>query len=115
GSRTGAGGEPSWRGTPPRCHHPLRQGDRLYPSYWHGGFVILDITDMARPRLVSSFDWSPPFACPTHTTLPLPFLLHGRRVLLVAHQELARVPPGPPPCLGLLPHPGRPTPRPAPN
>jgi hypothetical protein len=23
------------------CHHP-RRGDRLYTSYWHGGFVIPD-------------------------------------------------------------------------
>ena len=23
---------------PPRCHHPLRIGDRLYVSYWHHGF-----------------------------------------------------------------------------
>ena len=39
-----AGGEtPTWKGTAHRCHHPLRQGNRLYVSYWQGGFVILDI------------------------------------------------------------------------
>ena len=43
-----AGGEkPTWEGTAHRCHHPLRSGNRLYTSYWHGGFVILDIEDMA--------------------------------------------------------------------
>jgi len=46
-----AGGEdyPWGDGVPPRCHHPLRHGDRLYVSYWHHGFVILDISNMAKP------------------------------------------------------------------
>ena len=44
-----AGGEtPTWEGTAHRCHHPIRHGDRLYVSYWHGGFVILDIAVSAR-------------------------------------------------------------------
>ena len=96
------GEEPGWQGTAHRCHHPLRQGDRLYTSYWHGGFVILDIADMAKPRLVSALDWSPPFACPTHTTLPLPFVLEGRRVMLVADEDVNRIAPGPPAFLWLV-------------
>ena len=32
-----------------RCHHPLRMGDRLYTSFWQGGFVILDIADCRSP------------------------------------------------------------------
>src|SRR5439155_1344868 len=79
-----AGGEtPAWSGRAHRCHHPIRLGTRLYVSYWHGGFVILDIEDPATPRLVSRLDWSPPFPAPTHTTLPIPFPLRGRRVLVV--------------------------------
>src|SRR3984893_7941535 len=43
-----AGGEkPSWDKTAHRCHHPLRLGNRLYTSYWFGGFVILDIDHLA--------------------------------------------------------------------
>src|SRR5439155_224680 len=46
-----AGGEtPSWSGRHHRCHHPIRLGNRLYVSYWHGGFVILDMEDIAKPR-----------------------------------------------------------------
>ena len=57
-----AGGEtPSWEGTAHRCHHPMRAGNRLYVSYWHGGFVILDIDDLSKPKFVSGLDWSPPF------------------------------------------------------
>ena len=57
-----AGGEtPTWEGTDHRCHHPIRLGNRLYTSYWHGGFVILDIDDITKPKFVSGLDWSPPF------------------------------------------------------
>lgn len=86
-----AGGEtPSWEGTHHRCHHPLRMGNRLYTSYWFGGFVILDIEDMTKPRIVSGLDWSPPFVCPTHTALPVPFEVNGRRVILVADEDVHR-------------------------
>ena len=42
GQWIGGGETPSWEGTDHRCHHPIRKGDRLYVSYWHGGFVILE-------------------------------------------------------------------------
>ena len=72
GQWTAGGEQPTWTKDAHRCHHPLRLGNRLYTSYWLAGFVILDIEDMAKPKLVSGLDWSPPFACPTHTALPLP-------------------------------------------
>jgi hypothetical protein len=86
-----AGGEtPSWAKTAHRCHHPLRMGNRLYTSYWQAGFVILDIDDMTKPKLVSGLDWTPPFACPTHTALPLPFDIRGRRYIVVADEDVMR-------------------------
>jgi hypothetical protein len=98
-----AGGEtPSWKGRHHRCHHPIRLDNRLYVSYWHGGFVILDIEDMAKPRLVSGLDWSPPFITPTHTALPVPFPLQGRRVMVAADEDVAKLEPGPPSFLWLV-------------
>jgi hypothetical protein len=86
-----AGGEvASWKGDAHRCHHPLRLGNRLYTSYWHGGFVILDIDDMSKPKFVSGLTWNAQFGCPTHTALPLPYELNGRRILLVADEDVHR-------------------------
>jgi hypothetical protein len=90
GQWIGGGEKPTWDKTAHRCHHPLRLGNRLYTSYWLGGFVILDIDDMKKPKLVSGLDWSPPFACPTHTALPIPFDIRGRRYILVADEDVQR-------------------------
>ena len=98
-----AGGEEAtWKGADHRCHHPLRLGNRLYVSYWHGGFVVLDIEDMAKPRFVSGLDWSPPYACPTHTALPIPFPLMGRKVMLVADEDVVRLGPSAPSFLWVV-------------
>ena len=91
-----AGGEtPTWKDTDHRCHHPLRMGDRLYVSYWQGGFVILDISDMSQPKRISGLDWSPPFVWPTHTALPIPFDVQGRRILVVADEDVLPMEPFP--------------------
>ncbi|HZT49746.1 MAG TPA: hypothetical protein VFA64_17370 [Hyphomicrobiaceae bacterium] len=90
GQWTAGGEQPTWTRDAHRCHHPLRLGDRLYTSYWLAGFVILDIADMGAPKLVSGLDWSPPFTCPTHTALPLPFDIRGRRYLVVADEDVQR-------------------------
>ncbi len=98
-----AGGEtPTWEGTDTRCHHPIRNGDRLYVSYWHGGIVILDISDMSRPKLVSHFDTNPPFPSPTHTALPIPWRLMDRDILVVADEEAQKKRPDPPAFLWLF-------------
>jgi len=98
-----AGGEtPPWSGRQHRCHHPIRLGNRLYVSYWHGGFVILDIDDVSRPKFVSGLDWSPPFITPTHTALPVPFPLRGRRIMIAADEDVAKLEPGPPSFLWLV-------------
>ena len=102
GQWTGGGEQPAWSGRHHRCHHPIRAGNRLYVSYWHGGFVILDIEDMGKPRFVSGLDWSPPYITPTHTALPLPFPLHGRRIMLAADEDVAKTAPGPPSFMWLV-------------
>ncbi len=91
GQWVAGGEEPSWtiKGPrEPRCHHPIRLGDRLYVSYWHGGGFILDISDMAHPKTISSINWSPPFPWPTHSLVPIPYDIYGHRWMLVADEDV---------------------------
>ncbi len=76
---------------PPRCHHPLRVGDRLYVSYWHHGFFILDISDMSKPRAISGRNTSTAFPHPTHTCLKMPGKLKGRDIMIVADEDVAKL------------------------
>jgi len=95
GQWVAGGEEPTWSGRAHRCHHPLRRGDRLYVSYWHGGFVILDISDLSNPSLLSHLDWSPPYPCPTHTALRIPHSIMDRDFLLVTDEDVDRLSPRP--------------------
>lgn len=90
-----AGGEEyHWQNyVPPRCHHPLRMGDRLYVSYWHHGLFILDISDMSKPRAIGHLNSSPSFPHPTHTCLPIPQQLKGRSIMVVADEDVAKLRP----------------------
>jgi hypothetical protein len=90
----------------PRCHHPLRMGDRLYVSYWHHGFFILDISDMSKPKAISHVNTSPgPIPHPTHTCLPHPAEAAGRDILVVADEDVAKLWPAAPAFhLGLRHH-----------
>lgn len=57
-----------------RPHHTLcypERPERAYIGYIDGGIVILDISDMTHPKLVSRLDYHPPFPGFTHTVLPL--------------------------------------------
>ena len=80
----------------PRCHHPHRLGNRLYVSYWHHGLFILDIEDMSRPKHIAGVNTSPTFPHPTHTCLPFPHTLKGRRIMVVADEDVAKLWPSPP-------------------
>ena len=90
-----AGGEEYlWEGqVAPRCHHPLRMGDRLYVSYWHHGFFILDISDITKPKHISGFATSPAFPHPEHTALPIPFPVQDRRLMILADEDVAKLRP----------------------
>ena len=48
-----------------------RRPDRAWLGYIDGGAILLDISDMAHPRMLSRWDYHPPFPGFTHTLLPL--------------------------------------------
>lgn len=58
--------------------------DRAYLGYLDGGFIILDISDMSQPRVVSQIDHHPPFPGFTHTALPL----FDRNLLIVTDESV---------------------------
>jgi hypothetical protein len=58
------------------------RADRAYVGYLDGGAFILDISDMSRPKVISSFCPHPPFSGFTHTVLPL----FSRDLLIVSDE-----------------------------
>jgi hypothetical protein len=57
---------------------------------------------MSKPTFVSGLDWSPPFPCPTHSAIPVPFEIGGRKILLVADEDVMHQFEGPPAFLWVV-------------
>jgi hypothetical protein len=87
GQHVAAGETPTWSGRRQRLHHALRFGDEMWASCWHGGFRIVDISDIGRPRSLGGYNYHPLFPEPTHTVMPVPMPLGGRRVALSVDEE----------------------------
>ena len=62
-----------------------RRPDRAYLGYLDGGAIVLDIGDMARPRMLCRWDYHPPFPGFTHTVLPL----FEPQLLIVTDESIA--------------------------
>jgi len=83
-----AGGEtPTWSGYKNRLHHAMRVGNEMWASVWHAGFRVIDVSDISSPKTIASHDYHPPFPEPTHTILPLPELIDGRRIAVAVDEE----------------------------
>jgi hypothetical protein len=54
------------------------------------------VTDLSKPRLVSGLNTSPAHPHPTHTCLAMPMPLKGRRIMVVADEDVAKLRPSPP-------------------
>ncbi len=71
GQWTGGGETPDWPADEHwNTHHAMVHGDRAYLGFWDGGMVILDISDLASPTVISHLNWDE--GGETHTCLPLP-------------------------------------------
>jgi hypothetical protein len=62
-----------------------KRSDRAWVGYLDGGAIILDIADKAHPKLVSRWDYQPPFPGFCHTLLPL----LDRGLLVVSDESIA--------------------------
>jgi hypothetical protein len=82
------GGEtPSWSGRRHRLHHALRFGDEMWASCWHAGFWVVDVSDLARPKGAGTYNYHPLFPEPTHTVMPVPGRIGGRRIAVAIDEE----------------------------
>jgi hypothetical protein len=80
----GGGELPSWpEGKRYAAHHALLDGHIAYLGCGDANLVVLDVSDVSAPRLVSQVQWSP--GGETHTCLPLP-----GRGLVVATDEAVK-------------------------
>ena len=87
GQHVAAGEKPTWSGKRHRLHHALRFGDEMWASCWHGGFRIVDVSDLTKPKTVASYNYHPPFPEPTHTIMPMPMRVGGKRIALAIDEE----------------------------
>lgn len=88
-----AGGEvPTWTRYQNRLHHALRVGDEMWASVWHAGFRIINVSDISKPTTVAEHNYHPMIKEPTHTILPVPHLIDGRRIAVVIDEEHKRAP-----------------------
>jgi hypothetical protein len=83
-----AGGEtPTWPGRRNRLHHALRFGDELWAGCWHAGVAVIDVSDITKPRTLGSYNYHPPFPEPSHTFMPVPKPIGGRRIAVAIDEE----------------------------
>jgi hypothetical protein len=83
-----AGGEkPAWQGRRNRLHHALRFGDELWAGCWHGGVAVIGIADIRKPRTLGAYNYHPPFPEPSHTFMPVPKPIAGRRIAVAIDEE----------------------------
>ena len=87
GQHIAAGEKPDWSGKRHRLHHALRFGDEMFASCWHAGFRIVDVADLRHPKTVASYNYHPPFPEPTHTVMPAPGKIGGKRIALTIDEE----------------------------
>jgi hypothetical protein len=87
GQHVEGGEKPTWPGRQHRLHHALRFGDELWAGVWHGGVRIVDVKDIRKPKTVGAYNYHPPFPEPSHTFMPVPVLVKGRKIALAIDEE----------------------------
>lgn len=100
GQWAAGGEEPNWGDLRFECHHPLRFGERLYVSYHAAGMVILDISDITKPKMLGHYNYHPPFVSSTHTCARMPFRMDGKDLAVVIDEQPGRWRPTQVPAFG---------------
>ncbi len=80
------GEKPQWNRNDYHVHHPNRLGDRLYVPLWFGGFAIVDISNITKPKMVSYVN--PEHKSPIHTALPVAHEISGKKWLVLFDEDI---------------------------
>ena len=48
---------------------------------------MIDVSDIRAPRTIGEYNYHPPFPEPSHTFMPVPFEIEGRRIALAIDEE----------------------------
>jgi hypothetical protein len=83
--------KPRWPGRQHRLHHALRFGDEMWASCWHGGFRVIDVSNLEQPNTLGGYNYHPLFPEPTHTVMPVAGEIGGRRIAVAIDEEDAAV------------------------
>ncbi len=81
------GDEPHPKRAEHRLHHAMRCGNQMYAGCWMSGISIVDVSDIAKPRTLSRYEYDPPCPEPTHTFLKVPHPIDGRQIAVSTEEE----------------------------
>ncbi|MDC0033098.1 RNA polymerase subunit sigma-70 [Alphaproteobacteria bacterium] len=70
-----------------RLHHALRHEDKMYAGLWMSGFAVIDVSDLSKPKTLSTYNPHPDAREPSHTLLRVPFPVAGRDIALGSDEE----------------------------
>jgi hypothetical protein len=87
GQHVAGGEQPTWAGRRNRLHHALRFADELWAGCWQAGLRVIDISDIRAPRTIGEYNYHPPFPEPSHTFMPVPSRINGRRIAVAIDEE----------------------------
>lgn len=87
GQHVAAGEAPLAQGNAARLHHAMRVGDELWAAVWQAGLRVIDVSNIADPRTIGTYNYHPPVPEPTHTVMPLEQSIDGRRYAIAIDEE----------------------------
>ena len=59
----------------------------MWAGCWHAGARVIDVSDIRAPKTIGEYNYHPPFPEPSHTFMPVPFEIEGRRIALAIDEE----------------------------
>jgi len=96
GQKISAGEKPYWNADHRRLHHGLRFGDRIWAAAWHGGYWLIDVSDITNPTTICTYDTNPPFIEPAHTLMPLTQEIDGMKIAVGMDEQHGQITGQPP-------------------